>query len=876
MNPRTTLIRIAIALVALAAMLGGATSAAAYETGQSLDPEQFAIQSFAIESSDPRAGATTNFRNVIAMKKDKAPTPPNQTVPYGRLKRVEVDLPPGLVGDPTAFPTCSVELFLRAFNGCPVQTQIGTAGFEAFSVGGEVRGPVYNLEPGQDEPALFGFKPSFALYGYLTIEVSADGEMTAVAEDNPMYGAIMLADVTMWGVPADANPATPAGSPRVPFLRNSTNCVEPFAVRAIGFAYEGQVDEAEGTLAPRTECESVPFEPTMSFAPTSKEAGAPTGLEVNVTVPQHEDPDKPATAHVKDVTMTLPEGMTVSAASAGGLGSCAPDQFGYHEETPISCPESSKIGEVEVQTPILDVPLKGPVYVAKQSDNPFKSLLALYMAPSAKGVTIKLAGKVGLDPGTGRITTTFLNNPQQPFSNLRVSLKGGPRAPLTLPASCGTYAATAELTSWAMPDLEVPLSSSFGVDEGCGKGSQFTPGFAAGTTERMAGSFSPFTLRLTRPDGQPNLSHFEATLPEGLLAKLAGVPLCSDAAAASAQCPAASRVGDTTVGVGAGTMPVFAPEPGKPPTALYLAGPYKGAPYSIVAEVPAQAGPFDLGTVVVRNALRIDPRTTRVTAVSDPLPQILQGIPISYRDVRVDVDRPGFTINPTSCETMTVDGTVASAAGQVVPVADRFGVGGCKALGFKPKLALRLDGGTKRNRFPALTATLRARPGDANLDRVSVALPRSEFLEQGHIRTVCTRVQFAADQCPSGSVYGHARAVTPLLDQPLEGPVYLRSSDNQLPDLVAALSGPVEIELAGRIDSVRGGIRTTFDFVPDAPVSSFVLRMQGGQKGLLVNSRDVCRAVYRATVKMDGQNGRERDFRPVLEHTSCGKQKDAA
>jgi hypothetical protein len=300
-----------------------------------------------------------------------------------------------------------------------------------------------------------------------------------------------------------------------------------------------------------------------------------------------------------------------------------------------------------------------------------------------------------------------------------------------------------------------------------------------------------------------------------------------------------------------------------------------GGPYSIVAKVPAQAGPFDLGTVSVRSAIHVDPETAQVTVNSDPLPQILQGVPVSYRDIRVDVNRPQFTLNPTSCDPMAVNGTIASAKGVKAAVSSRFQVTDCAALNFKPKLALSLKGGTKRSDFPALTAVLTTPKGaNANIAKTSVALPRSEFLEQGHIRTVCTRVQYRVDECPKASIYGFAEAKTPLLDEPLEGPVYLRSSDDLLPNLVAALKGPIEIDLVGRIDSVRGGIRSTFSAVPDAPVSRFVLRMQGGKKGLLVNSRNVCGAAYRATVKMDGQNGKAHDLRPVLRHTGCnGKAK---
>ena len=440
------------------------------------------------------------------------------------------------------------------------------------------------------------------------------------------------------------------------------------------------------------------------------------------------------------------------------------------------------------------------------------------------------------------------------------------------PSACGSYKTTYQLTSWS--GKVVPGSSAVTIDRNCDRVNQFTPGFSAGTTDPVGGGYSPFKMRISREDGQQNIAAIGVTMPEGLSAKLAGVPLCPDAQAATGDCPAASQIGTTTVASGVGTNPVFVPQPGKAPTALYLAGPYKGAPYSLIAKVPAQAGPFDLGVVAVRSAIRVNPTNAQVTVNSDPLPQILQGVPVRYRDIRVEVDRPQFTINPTDCSQMAVQGNIASDRGTTATPSARFRATDCAKLQFAPKLAISLKGGTKRNQFPALRAVLTTPKGaNANIARASVALPTSLFLEQGHIRTVCTRVQFAAENCPKASIYGKARAFTPLLDEPLEGPVYMRSSNNPLPDLVADLDGAIDIEVAGRIDSIKGGgIRNTFSAVPDAPVSKFILEMQGGKKSLLVNSRNLCAAgTGRATVKLDAQNGKFHDFRPLLK-TPCGKK----
>jgi hypothetical protein len=395
-------------------------------------------------------------------------------------------------------------------------------------------------------------------------------------------------------------------------------------------------------------------------------------------------------------------------------------------------------------------------------------------------------------------------------------------------------------------------------------------------------------LRLTREDGDQFLSALRVKTPPGFAATLKGVPYCPEAAIAAVtsasysgvgeqlnpSCPQASQVGEVIGGAGAGSRPFHAP--GR----AYLAGPYKGAPLSLVTIVPAVSGPYDLGNIMVRNALYVDPVSAQVSAVSDPLPQIVEGVPLRVRSVLVTLDKPNFTLNPTNCDPLAIQTAISGAEGATATPSAHFQVANCANLPFAPKLSLKLIGGTKRTDHPALRGTLRPRAGDANISRLAVALPHSEFLDQAHIGTVCTRVQFANKQCPAASIYGHAVATTPLLDQPLSGPVYLRSSSNLLPDLVVALKGPpsqpIEIEAAGRVDTdAKGGIRTTFETVPDAQVSSFTLSMAGGSKGLLVNSTDLCQTPQRATVRATGQNGKRSTSRPPLETSCAGKARQA-
>ena len=413
----------------------------------------------------------------------------------------------------------------------------------------------------------------------------------------------------------------------------------------------------------------------------------------------------------------------------------------------------------------------------------------------------------------------------------------------------------------------------------------------------MAGAFSPLSVRVFRTDADQELSSAEGVAPPGLVASLRGVGRCSDAqiAAATARnrpgqgaeeiaspsCPADSQIGAVVAGAGAGPSPIYVP--GK----LYMAGPYEGAPLSGVAIVPAIAGPVDLGDVVVRGPVFIDPRTAQVTLRTDQLPQIVNGVLIRTRDVRIHLDRSNFVVNPTSCEPMAIDATLRSTEGASKGDSERFQVGDCASLGFRPKLGLRLKGGTRRGAHPALRAVVTPRAGDANFARAVVTLPHSAFLDQAHIRTVCTRVQFAAgggngERCPAGAIYGRARAWTPLLDQPLEGPALLRSSNHNLPDLVIALHGPpstpIDVELASRIDSKRGGIRSSFEAIPDVPVSRFLLAMRGGKKGLIINSRNLCfrSKRNRTYANLKGQNGRHDRMRPVLRAAGCARSAPTA
>ncbi len=514
---------------------------------------------------------------------------------------------------------------------------------------------------------------------------------------------------------------------------------------------------------------------------------------------------------------------------------------------------------------------------------------------------IKVAGRVDANLATGRLTTTFDDLPQLPYSHFNVRFREGQRSPLATPSECGSFATEIDTSPWLNPDTVLHQSSPFSLSSGVGGGpcphglAPFGPGATAGTANSNASAFSPFYLHLTRGDTDQEITSYSATLAPGLLGKIAGVPYCPESlieaakhqtgaeSATAPACPASSLIGHTYTGYGVGSTLSYAPG------TLYLAGPYHGSPLSVVAIDSAKIGPFDLGTVVIRSAIRIDRETARVaidSAGSDPIPHILDGFPLRLRDIRIYIDRPNFMVNPTSCDPFSVTSTLTGAGARFsdpaddssAPVPAPFQVSNCSGLGFGPKFSITLKGGHERGDNPTLKAVVTPRLGDANIGKATVTLPPKIFLAQENIETICTLKQFAAHNCPKGSEYGTATAVTPLMDEPLSGPVYLRAngSARALPDLVAAIAGKgVEIDVLGKIDSRLGGLRARFDVLPDAAVKKFTMTLRGGEHGIIANATDVCAFPQVATAKFIGQSNGIKTLRLPVRSTSCGGKKGA-
>jgi hypothetical protein len=836
--------------------------------------------------------------------------------PTGTIKNLINELPPGLIGNPTAVPTCTTREAEE--QKCSGDSQVGLIEVQYAERTEEeaalLASPLYNTIAPEGKAARFSGFINGSTDAFVDSGVRTGDDYGITSGGFNISGRTSAYGITvrLWGVPADSShdakrtcgaiTGCSSTAARLPFLRNPTSCTGPLTVRARLDAYQspGEYDEAQATLPAMTGCAQLRFEPSIEVRPTSEVADSPTGLHVALRVPQNENPDELATADLREAVVKLPPGLTLNPSSANGLEACTPEQFGlttpigvapiHTTAAPAACPAAAKIGAVEIDTPLLDHPLSGGVYVAEPDQNPFGSLLAIYLAVAdpESGVVIKLAGRVEIGPD-GQLTTTFADNPQLPFNSFKLGFFGGDLAALKTPEACGSYETTSTLTPWSAPESGPPvnLTETHTVSRAADAGSCPTskagepnsPAFEAGSESPLAGVFSPFIVRVSRPDGSQRFSSLTVTPPPGLLGRLAGVPYCPDTAlpAAAAKsgteerdapsCSPASQVGSVVVGAGAGAKPFYVT--GK----AYLAGPYKGAPLSLAVVTPAVAGPYDLGNVVVRAAIEIDPRTAQITVKSDPLPTELKGIPLDVRSVAIRMDRPDFTLNPTSCEEMAVGGSLTTVQGATAPLSNRFKVDGCRRLAFHPRFSLRLGGATKRNRHPSVRGVVRPRAGQANIARAAVLLPPTLQIDNASIQTPCTRVQFAADACPKESILGRAKAYSPLLDKPLEGPVYFRSNGGErvLPDLVADLRGQIEITLVGEVSSVHRRIRTLFATVPDAPISRFDLRISGGKRGWLVNNDNLCGKAQRANVKMRGQNGRSVSFNPVVA-TACKKK----
>jgi hypothetical protein len=872
-------------------------------------------------------------------------------------------LPPGQIGSATAVPKCSATAFntqvIEKVNLCPEDTAIGVAIItfeEPVNVGLKtVPTPLFNLETVYGEPARFGFVIAGTPVILDTSVRSGQGEdygVTVSVSNTTEVVNFITSTVTFWGTPGEAshdesrgfgcireglfqnpnfptlscNPSSTAAPPA--FLTLPTDCEEAFATSVTGVSWPNKKDPA-GTpfnpfsyslkdqtdmLVPLTACNQVPFSPSISAEASTESVAAPTGLDFNVDFHDEGLTSAPglAQSQLKNTVVTLPEGFTINPSAGVGLEGCRPADYARETVESIpgeGCPNQSKLGTVEIESPLLAQKIHGALYIAQPYENPFPepeaghpggTLVALYIVAKnpETGILIRLAGKVVPNPVTGQLTTIFENTPQLPFSHFNFHFREGAQAPLISPPVCGTFTTQAQLTPWSAPMSVVSVSSSFTITKGfqggaCPAGGvpPFDPGIVSGQVNNNAGAYSPFYLHLTRTDAEQEIAGFSTNLPSGLTGNLSGVPFCPEASIEAARkktgaqeeaepsCTGASQVGHTLVGTGVGA--VLAYVPGK----VYLAGPFHGAPFSLVSVTSALVGPFDLGTVVIRFGLTIDPYTAQVSVTptgSEPIPTILRGIVTHVRDIRVYIDRSNFTLNPTSCNPLKIGSTLTSDQGASKTVTSPFQASNCQALAFKPIFKVWTSGKTSRTKGASLTVKLSYPAGaQANISKVKVDLPKQLPSRLTTLQKACTAAQFNANPagCPVASRVGFAKAVTPLIPVPLEGPAYFVShGGEQFPDLIMVLQGyGVTIDLVGSTFISKAGITSsTFKTVPDQPVGSFELTLPQGPFSALAANGNLCKAKLTMPTAFDAQNGARVRQNTKITATGCPKTKKKA
>jgi hypothetical protein len=847
----------------------------------------------------------------------------------GQNRSIEVKLPPGLIGDPEAVPQCTRQELDNSFH-CPPGTQVGII---SVTVAGGLlfRSKVFNMVPPAGVPNELAFNlENIRTRLDQTVRSGSDYGLTTHVADIPeeqVIGSVL----TIWGVPGEAShdmwrsarkhgcsleeikesrqltSVGGEGCPQVnevgePFLTLPTSCGAPLKFSIWGDVWQHpemtgeksvETHDNNGVPTGLTGCESMIFGPVMSVAPDTGQADSPAGLTVEVKPPAGGlvNPGGLGSSDIKNTTVTLPEGVVINPGQAAGLEACQPSEAHIHvENSPPECPLKSKVGTVEAELPILEHALQGNVYVL-QSDPPNLELL---LSASGDGIEVKLPIHVHLNETTGQLTATLLETPQAPVSNFKLSFSGGAQAALATPTHCGTYTATSDFTPWASPFVaDVSPTGSFAVSSGSGGAPcpgavlPFTPGLIAGSTTDQAGGFTDFSLLLQAPDDQQRIEKLQFKVPQGLLGMISRVPLCPEPQASTGTCSSASQIGHTVVASGPGPYPLVVPQPGQPPAAIYLTGPYKGAPYGLSIVVPVVVGPFTLETQIVRARIEVDPLTAQITVTTDALPQVIDGVPTDLRTVNAVIDRPGFMFNPTNCSPSSFSGAAYSAQGATAPISSPFQMGSCRSLLFKPDLIVSTSGKTSRKNGASLDAKIvypttplgaNQASSQSNIKSVKVDLPKQLPSRLTTLQKACIAATFEADpaNCPTDSRVGTVSAVTPVLPVTLTGPAYFVSYGGaKFPELVFALQGyGVTIYVHGETFISKAGITSsTFRQVPDVPIYSFELQLPQGPFSALAANGNLCKSKLTMPTAFTAQDGATINQTTQINVTGCPKTK---
>ncbi len=851
------------------------------------------IESFETISSTAKAGGHPDFEVLFSLREPGEPE---------TAQNVIYNLPQGVFGNTNAISQCTEVSF--ALDECAPDSQAGLITIHANYKGDPNyllgTAPIYDVVPGSEETARFAFiAPTVGIPISIPVAVRTGGDygLRFTVSDITQLTPVSSARLSWWGFPASdghnlqrfakgspgepagcaglantscISTATPANGVNNPLTDNPTTCTgEALQTNLEVQTYQDpeHLSRKDSDIPAIVECERETFNPVLQASATTSETDAPSGLNIELKAPQFEG-FSASPSELKSSTVTLPPGFTINPDAADGQTACTDAEANFGSEGPANCPDHSKIGTFAIGSPTLNGPLTGSVYIGEpEANNQYR----LFMVASGFGMNIKLVGSFRPNPETGQLTTTFEELPQLPFEIFELHLFASDRGLMATPTTCTIYTVTADLFPWDTALADQTSTQVFGLTSGP-HGSQcpgqirpFNPTLVAGTSNPKAGAYSSFTLKLNREDGDQFLGKLNFTMPPGLTANLHGITYCSEAdiaAAANAagkveqadpSCPASSEIGTSNVAAGPGSHPFHAY--GK----IYLAGPFRGAPLSLVAITPALAGPYDYGTVVVRVALHIDPQDAHVIADSETVPEIIGGIPIRMREIQVNINKPNFMINPTNCSPFSVDSQGVGDQGTVADFSSYFHADNCAKLGFKPKMSITQLGGhkaTRRSQDPSLGIELRTNPGDANIKSITVTLPKAFEIDQRHLGNICDRTELASDQCAGRQPIGEASTETPLLEKPLHGPVYAVSGFGVLPHLAFILGGQVTLMPEAESSSVRNGrLKTVVPVVPDAPIGRFLFTLFGGKQGYLINTQSLCSSAPVSEVEFTAQNG---------------------
>ncbi|MGA7704833.1 MAG: hypothetical protein WB998_08055 [Solirubrobacteraceae bacterium] len=784
--------------------------------------------------------------------------------PEGSLKRVRVDIPPGLAADPQALPQCSDEAFNK--NACPANTKVGTNELVVFAslANATIDGTVYNLEPKPGLPLDFGIdvsvEPLVNVHIFLEGHVSWNTDYHEYFEINniPKEGEALGLKIPLAVLKSKLifNGHAPEEAGNGNFLTLPSVCSSTTTSHLEVESYAGEISRTETHTPVGVEgCSNVPFKPTAEVKPETAQSDEPDGAITEVRAPQNTGENEINTSDIRDAHVTLPEGMTLDPSAAHGLQVCTPAQIAIGTRERVTCPEASKVGTVSIETDLPPGSLAGNVYLGDPAGGPITAPpYTIYIdAESVYDVSVRLKGTVTPNPSTGRLEAAFLENPPLPFSDLILKLDGGARAPLANPLICGNSQVDALFTPYTGGPSA--LSATPFATTGCASPLPFSLKQSTQSSSAAAHAYTSYTFNLARENGQQYLSQVKTVLPAGLVGAIPSVPLCGEAQAQAGSCSAASAIGTATVSAGAGS------EPYSFSGSVYLTGPYNGAPYGFSIPVRALAGPFDLGTVVTRASIGVDPHSGRVI-VTSALPTIVAGIPLRLRTISVAVTRPSFLFNPTNCSPLTTDTTLTSTFGAIQPVSSAFQASGCSALPFAPKLTASTNAKTSKADGAIFVVKVGYPPGaQANIKSVYVALPKQLPSRISTLNKACPAATFEANPaaCPALSRVGTATVSTPVLPGKLTGPaMFVSHGGAAFPDLDLVLSGDggVTVILVGNTNIAKGITSSTYASVPDVPVSSFEVRLPRNPDSVLGAVGSLCKKSLVMPTTITAQNGK--------------------